>query len=93
MIDREMKRRGINAETSMEFDSYDNILLMVEHDVGIGIVPDSFLSKKKFTELHCIPFGTPPLTREMGLMVRHDSPNLALIDLLWEAINESSRKL
>jgi DNA-binding transcriptional LysR family regulator len=90
-IDREMKRRGIRAEPSMEFDSYENILLMVEHDVGIGIVPDSYLSKQKFTQMHCVTFGTPPLTREMGLMVRHDSPNLCLVDLLWEAIKESSR--
>lgn len=93
MIDREMKRRGIRAEPSMEFDSYENILLMVEHDVGIGIVPDSYLSRQKFAQLHCITFGTPPLTREMGLMVRHDSPNLNLVDLLWEAIKESSRRL
>ena len=93
MIDREMKRRGIRAEPSMEFDSYENILLMVEHDVGIGIVPDSYLARQKFAQLHCVTFGTPPLTREMGLMVRHDSPNLYLVDLLWEAIKESSRQL
>lgn len=90
MIDREMKRRGIKADPVMELDSYDNILLMVEHDVGIGIVPDSYLSKQKFTKLYCVPFGTPPLTREMGLMVRNDSPNLYLVDLLWEAIKELS---
>jgi DNA-binding transcriptional LysR family regulator len=88
MIDREMKRRGITAEANMELDSYDSILLMVEHDVGIGIVPDSYLSKQKFARLHCVAFGTPPLTREMGLMVRQDSPNLYLVDLLWEAIKE-----
>lgn len=93
MIDREMKRRGIKVEPRMEFDSYGNILLMVEHNVGIGIVPDSYLSKKKFTQLQCVPFGTPPLTREMGLMVRRDSQNLLLVDLLWEAIKESSCQL
>lgn len=92
IIDREIKRRGIVAEPSMEFDAYENILLMVEHDVGIGIVPDSYLSKQKFSQLHCVTFGTPPLTREMGLMVRQDSPNLHLVDLLWEAIKESSRQ-
>lgn len=93
IIDREIKRRGIRAEPSMEFDSYDNILLMVEHDVGIGIVPDSYLSRQKSAQLHCVTFGTPPLTREMGLMVRRDSPTLFMVDLLWEAIKESSRQL
>jgi DNA-binding transcriptional LysR family regulator len=86
MIDREMKKRAIKADPIMELDSYNSILLMVEHDVGVGIVPDSYLTKQTFTSLHCVPFGTPPLTREMGLMVRHDSQHLALVDLLWEAI-------
>jgi DNA-binding transcriptional LysR family regulator len=86
IIDLEMKRRGIGVEPIMEFDSYDPTLLMVEHAAGIGIVPESYLSKQKMQELHCVPFGNPPLTREMGLIVRHDSPNLHLVDLLWEAI-------
>jgi DNA-binding transcriptional LysR family regulator len=90
MIDREMKRRGIEAEPAMEFDSYDSILLMVEHDVGVGIVPDSYLPKQKFAKLHCVPFGTPPLTREMGLMARQDCSNLYLVDLIWEAIKQLS---
>ncbi len=90
MIDVEMKRRGILVEPIMELDSYDAILLLVEHDAGIGIVPEHFLSKQKLQELHCVPFGNPPLLREMGLMVRHDSPDLYLIELLWQSIREFS---
>jgi DNA-binding transcriptional LysR family regulator len=91
IIDRELKRRGIKVDTIMEFDSYESILLMVEHDAGVGIVPESYLSAQKLQELHCVPFGNPPFTREMGLMVRADSPNLYLVNLLWEAIKEFSR--
>lgn len=90
IIDHELKRRGIKVDTIMEFDSYDAILLMVEHDAGVGIVPESYLSPQKLQELHCVPFGNPPFTREMGLMVRHDSPNLYMVNLLWEAINDIS---
>jgi DNA-binding transcriptional LysR family regulator len=90
ILDLEMKRRGFRVEPIMEFDSYDSILLMVEHDAGIGIVPESYLSKEKMQDLHCVPFGNPPLTREMGLIVRHDSPNLYLVDLLGEAIKRFS---
>lgn len=86
LIDREMKRRGIDVDPIMEFDSYDATLLMVEHEAGVGIVPEPYLSKQKMRELHCVPFGNPPLTREMGLMVRRDSPGIALVDLLWETI-------
>lgn len=90
IIDHEMKRRGIKAEPIMELDSYDSILLMVEHNVGIGIVPESYLSRQKMQKLHCVPFGFPPLTREMGLMVRKDSPNLYVVELLWETIKKFS---
>jgi DNA-binding transcriptional LysR family regulator len=90
MIDHEITRRGIKAAPIMELDSYENVLLMVEHDIGIGIVPEPYLSKQKLRELHCVPFGFPPLTREMGLMVRRDSPNLYLVDLLWEALKDLS---
>jgi DNA-binding transcriptional LysR family regulator len=88
IIDHELKRRGIKVDTIMEFDSYDAILLMVEHDAGVGIVPEPYLFPRKLQELYCVPFGNPPFTREMGLMVRHDSPNLYLVDLLWEAIRD-----
>lgn len=86
ILDLEMKRRGIKADPIMEFNSYDATLLMVEHDAGIGIVPEAYLTRETMQELHCVPFGNPPLTREMGLIVRQDSPNLYLVDLLWEAI-------
>jgi DNA-binding transcriptional LysR family regulator len=92
-IDGELKRRGIKVETRMEFESYGSILLMVEHGLGVGIIPSSFLPKQKMTQLHCVPFGTPPLTREMGLMVRKDSQNYYLVDLLWEAMKEASRQV
>ena len=92
IIDRELRRRGIKVDTIMEFDSYESILLMVQHDAGVGIVPESYLSPQKLQELHCVPFGNPPFTREMGLMVRADSPSLYLVNLLWEAVNECSRR-
>jgi DNA-binding transcriptional LysR family regulator len=92
-IDREMKRRGIKVEPRMEFESYGSILLMVEHGLGIGIIPSSFLPEQKLAQLHCVPFGTPPVTREMGLMVRQDSQNYYLVDLLWEAMKEASRQV
>ena len=92
IIDRELKRRGINPDPIMEFDSYDNILLMVEHDGGVGIVPEIYLSRQKFQKLHCVPFGNPPFTREMGIMVRSDCPNLYLVNLLLEAIEDFSSR-
>ncbi len=92
IIDREVHRRGIKVEAVMELDSYESTILMVEHDVGIGVVPESYLSRHRLARLHCVPFGTPPLTREMGIMVRPDSKDLHLVDLLWAALKEQGGK-
>lgn len=86
IIDRELRRRGIDVDPIMEFDSYETVLMMVEHDVGVGIVPESYLPRQKMQKLHCVPFGAPPLTREMGLVVRRDSKNMFLVDVLWDAL-------
>jgi DNA-binding transcriptional LysR family regulator len=92
MIDREVRRRGLKPEPVMELDTYESIILMVEHDVGVGVVPESYLSPRRLTRLNCLPFGAPPLTREMGLMVRQDNPRMHLVDLLGEALRGFSVK-
>ena len=89
-IDKEIKRRGINVEIAMEIDSYSSILLMVKHSIGVGIVPESYLTAEDQKELSCVPFCIPPLIREMGLIVRHDSPKIHLVDALWKAMYNHS---
>ena len=86
IIDRGMKNRGIRAEAVMELDDYDSILLMVEHELGVGIVPEPYITRRILEDFHCVPFGNPPLTREGGIMVRHDNPKKQLVDLLWKTL-------
>lgn len=87
MIDREIKKRGIPVEISMELDSYSSILLMVKHGMGTGIVPESYLTPNDRDQISCTPFGAPPLTREMGILVRHDNPNKPMVHALWKAMH------
>ena len=92
IIDREIKRRGIKVDAVMELDDYESILLMVKHDLGIGIVPEPYIAKRLLNELHCVPFGAPPLTRQGGIMVRVDNPNKKLVDFLWDTLKEQYNK-
>ncbi len=92
MIDREIKRRGLNVEVTMELDAYESILLMVQHGIGVGIVPESYLHFKKKLNCNYIPFGSPPLTREVGMLVRSDNPQKFLLRLLWNVLKEISNK-
>ncbi len=90
VIDREIKRRGLKVEVIMEMDAYESILLMVQHGIGVGIVPESYLHFQKKLNCNYIPFGSPPLTREIGILVRSDSPKKSLVALLWNTLKEIS---
>jgi DNA-binding transcriptional LysR family regulator len=92
IIDRELNRIGLNLEAAMELDDYDSILLMVGHELGSGIVPEPYITRRILDELYCVPFGTPPLTRLGGLMMRYDNPAKHLVDLLWETLKELYNK-
>lgn len=91
-IDREIKRRGIKVDAAMEIDSYSSILLMVKHGIGVGIVPESYLTSHDYDHISCLPFSVPPLLREMGIIVRHDCPKKHLVDALWKAMYHFSNK-
>lgn len=86
VMDREIKRRGIKVKRIMELDDYESILVMVENHLGVGIVPEHYLAKERFTKLKCVPFGLPPLMREGGIIAKMDNSQNPLVDLLWESL-------
>ena len=91
-IDRAMKRRGLHLETAMELDDYENILLMVRHNLGVGIVPEPNITSGISREFNCVPFCTPQLTRESGLMVRFDNERMNLVVLFWNTLKHLYHK-
>ncbi|WP_022665388.1 LysR family transcriptional regulator [Desulfospira joergensenii] len=86
IIDKAMKRRGLQLPAFMELDAYDSIIMMVNHNLGVGIVPEPYIDTRVLYEFRCHPFCTPQLTRESGLMVRYDNENMHLATLLWETL-------
>jgi len=50
IIDRKIKRRAIKVDAVIKLDDYESILLMVKHDLGIGIVPEPYIAKRLLTE-------------------------------------------
>ena len=92
IIDRAMNKRGLRLETVMELDAYSSILLMVGHDLGVGIVPEPNITPRITKKFRCLPFCTPQLTRESGIMVRFDNPNMNLVVLLWKTLKHLHNK-
>lgn len=85
-MDREIQRRGIEVNKIMELDDYESILVMVENNLGVGIVQEHYMTKERLKKLRWTPFGLPPLRREGGIIGRVDNPNNRLVDLLWESL-------
>ena len=86
VMDREIKRRGIKVKKVMELDDYESILVMVENQLGVGIVQEHYLTKERLSKLICVPFGLPALRREGGIIGRVNDPKNPLVDLLWESL-------
>ena len=86
IIDKAVKKRGLHLPSFMELDAYESILKMVSHNLGVGIVPEPYITARILYEFRCQPFCTPQLTRQTGLMVRFDNDNMHLALLLWETL-------
>lgn len=83
MIDNELRQRGIVPNEMMELDSWEAALVMVEQKLGFTIMP---LGKQRVAQLsqqfRLIPFGNPPITRNMGVYQKQKHSRARLIDTL-----------
>lgn len=89
-IDKELTKRNIQLNPEMELDTFDSILLMVSHGLGVGIVPEPYLNDSNARKIRCIPFGNPPLHRELGIISRPECSKAHLIDILWSKLREQT---
>ena len=67
LIDTHLKDRGIKVHTGMEIDSLEAIASMVEHGLGVSVVPDR-VGANLPDNIEKIPFGEPPLGRVIGVV-------------------------
>ncbi|QDL94632.1 LysR family transcriptional regulator (plasmid) [Paroceanicella profunda] len=73
LIDAELRRQGIAVTDLMEIDSQEALLHMAANGLGVAIVPMDEADFERSPPLTRMPFGTPQLTRRMGLLEREDS--------------------
>ena len=81
MIDRQLRRRRIRVTVGMEIDSLEAIRAMVQHGLGVSIVP---LAPGAVAPagLRLLPFGDPPLERPVGIVERDGNPKTRLVRAL-----------
>lgn len=91
LIDTHLKDRGIRVMTGMEIDSLEAVAAMVEHGLGVSVVPERARPCLP-TNIEKLPFGDPPLCRVVGVVERRDNPKAHLIRALAEILTDQVNK-
>ncbi|TVQ30727.1 MAG: LysR family transcriptional regulator [Geminicoccaceae bacterium] len=86
LIEAELAARRIRVEPAMEIDSLGGVLALVEAGLGVSVLPCSQLRTAAPEEIKRLPFGDPPLRRELGLLHRPDHPRAPQLDELIAAL-------
>lgn len=88
MVDRELMAQGIRPREVMEFDSLEAALALVEEGLGIAVVP---LSRARLDQVAAhytlTPFGSPQLSRRVGMYQKRQHPRLALTRAILDELS------
>ena len=90
MVQAEIERRRIAVQSTMEIDNLEGVVAMVGAGLGASVVPARGVANEFPSTIRTLPFGQPPITRRLGLLVPRDNPRAHLSRVLLEALRESS---
>lgn len=87
LVDGQLLAQGIRPRDVMEFDSLEAALSLVEQGLGIAVVP---LNRRRLKQagrhFSLTPFGTPQLTRRVGMYQKRRHPRHALTELVLDEL-------
>lgn len=89
-IDGEIQRRGIQVTPEMEIDSFTAIKTLVEHGLGVSVVPKQAVERPFPDGVISLPFGDPPLSRSIGIIEKVASPKSAIVSALYAELRRAS---
>ncbi len=92
LIQEEIIRRKISVRSIMEIDNLEGVIAMVANGLGSSVVPARDVKNEFPASIRAIPFGSPPLTRTLGVLVPRDNPRSHLSRVLLEALRAVSAK-
>ena len=86
LIDTEISRQGVTTNDIAEIDTIGAIVTCVRQGMGISVVPQVALLEPGDEKLVRVPFGTPQVTRQIGIVERITSPRGEVIARLHEVL-------
>jgi len=91
-IHQHLLDRKIRVEPRMEIDSLEAIAEMVRHGLGVSIIPMSSRAPAFASGLKWVPFGDPPLFRNLIIIQRHANPKAQLAEALIDILHREAAK-
>ncbi len=92
VIDTELSRMGVVANDIAEIDTIGSIVTCVRQGLGISVVPHAALTEPEDSDLEQVPFGTPQISRHIGIVERVVSPRAEIIARLHEVLADLSEE-
>lgn len=86
LIDNTLRRAGVSVSEAMELDSSESIVDLVTAGLGVGVVPVGRLSGANMSKVRSIPFGTPPVKRQVVLIERRNNQRSDLAGILYQEL-------
>ena len=86
LVQEEMMRRQITLRSTMEIDNLEGVVAMVANGLGASVVPARGVKNEFPSTIRVIPFGSPTVTRRLGMLVPKENPRSHLSQLLLEAL-------
>lgn len=88
LIDTEISRLGVVTNDVAEIDTIGSIVTCVRQGLGISVVPHVALQKPEGSDIARFPFGSPQVTRQIGIVERTVSPRGKIIARLHGVLCE-----
>ncbi|KGJ05460.1 DNA-binding transcriptional regulator, LysR family [Paracoccus halophilus] len=92
LIDTEISRLGVVPQDIAEIDTIGSIVTCVRQGMGISVVPHVALQEPEDDRLTRLPFGSPQITRQIGIVERIVSPRGEIIAHMHEVLAELCRE-
>ncbi|MBL4786958.1 MAG: LysR family transcriptional regulator [Cohaesibacteraceae bacterium] len=90
-IERQLLARKIHVRSVLEVDSLEALESLVRHGIGVSIAPHRICTPSYADDLHVVPFGDPPICRELVMIDRINNPRAKLSDALFHELRELAK--
>jgi len=88
-VEQELSRLGIQVNSRMEIDTLDAVVALVRSALGVSVVPLHAGGQTFPEEIRSVPFGSPPIMRRLGVVMRADCAKAHLVSLLVKELRST----